>query len=88
KNTRFGTAQFDFSGTPGNFYGVYLRTFGLAILALVVASCLALLLGVSLHRAPGVGQIFGFILIGLFMYAAMLFLTPYFLSRLQNVVWN
>ena len=88
KNTRFGTAQFDFSGTPGNFYGVYLRTFGLAILALVVASCLALLLGVSLHRAPNVGQIFGFIVIGLFMYAAMLFLTPYFLSRLQNLIWN
>nr|WP_311530916.1 YjgN family protein [uncultured Ralstonia sp.] len=88
KNTRFGTASFDFSGTPGNFYGVYLRTFGLAVLAVVVAGVLSLLLGVSFHRAPGVGQIFGFIVIGLFMYAAMLFLTPYFLSRLQNVVWN
>ena len=88
KNTRFGTAPFDFSATPGNFYGVYLRTFGLAVLAVVVAGVLSLLLGVSFHRAPGIGQIFGFIVIGLFMYAAMLFLTPYVLSRLQNLVWS
>jgi uncharacterized membrane protein YjgN (DUF898 family) len=88
RNTRFGTTPFDFSGTPGSFYGVYLRTFGLAVLAFVVAIGLALLLGVSLRHAPGPSHIFGLILVALFMYASMLFLTPYFLSRLQNLVWN
>lgn len=89
KNTRFGTTPFDFSGTPGNFYGVYLRTFGLAVLAFVVGIVLALLLGVSVkHTQAGAQQIVGFVIIAVFMYASMLFLAPYFMSRLQNVVWN
>ncbi|WP_296225365.1 YjgN family protein [Ralstonia sp. UBA689] len=89
KNTRFGTTPFDFSGTPGNFYGVYLRTFGLAVLAFVVGIALAFLLGVSVKNAQaGAGQIVGLVIVAVFMYASMLFLAPYFMSRLQNVVWN
>ena len=60
---------------------------GVGIL-IAVAIGLALLLGVSLRHAPGPSHIFGLILVALFMYASMLFLTPYFLSRLQNLVWN
>jgi len=89
KNTRFGTTPFDFSGTPGNFYGVYLRTFGLAVLAIVAAGALILLTGVSVGK--GGNHASAAIAIGIsvmLMYLAMLFLTPYFLSRLQNVVWN
>lgn len=88
RNTRFGTAAFDFSGTPGNFYGIYLRAFGLAILAVVVAGVLSMLLGVSLVRAPGPAQILGLIVVGVFMYASLLFLMPYVLAQLQNVIWN
>ncbi|CAJ0697303.1 YjgN family protein [Ralstonia mannitolilytica] len=89
KNTRFGTTPFDFSGTPGNFYGVYLRTFGLAVLALVVAFGVILLLGVSVGKGHGsAGRILAIVLMVVLTYAAMLFLTPYFMSRLQNVVWN
>ncbi len=89
KNTRFGTAQFDFSGTPGNFYGVYLRTFGLAVLALAVAGIVFGVLGVSIGKAHGtVGKAIAIAITVFATYAAMLFLTPYFLSRLQNLVWN
>ena len=89
KNTRFGTTPFDFSGTPGNFYGVYLRTFGMAVLAIVAAGALIFLTGISVGK--GGSHASTAIAIGIsvvLMYLAMLFLTPYFLSRLQNVVWN
>ncbi|WP_426397320.1 YjgN family protein [Ralstonia sp. R-29] len=88
RNTRFGTAAFDFSATPGNFYGIYLRAFGLAILAVVVAGLLAMALGVSLVRAPGPAQIVGLAVVGVFLYASLLFLTPYVMAQLQNVIWN
>jgi len=89
RNTRFGTAPFDFSATPGNFYGVYLRTFGLAVLAFVVAGAVIAVLGVSIGKAQsGAGRAIVIALMVGLMYAAMLFLGPYFMSRLQNLVWN
>lgn len=89
KNTRFGTTSFDFSGTPGNFYGVYLRTFGLALLAILVAGIVIGGLGMSIGKTQGTaGKAIAIALTVVAMYVAMLFLTPYFLSRLQNVVWN
>ncbi|MEF9384196.1 YjgN family protein [Ralstonia solanacearum species complex bacterium KE056] len=89
RNTRFGTAQFDFSATAGNFYGVYLRTFGLAVLAMVAIG--ALIGGLGLSMAAGAGpadKYIIFFLVGALGYASMLFLGPYFMARLQNVVWN
>ena len=89
RNTRFGTTPFDFSGTPGNFYGVYLRTFGLAVLALVVAIVVVTVLGVSIGKAESsAGRAIAIAITVVLMYVAMLFLAPYFMSRLQNVVWS
>lgn len=89
RNTRFGTTSFDFSGTPGNFYGVYLRTFGLALLAFVAAGIVIAVLGVSIGKTQGAaGRAIVIALTVVAMYAAMLFLAPYYMSRLQNVVWN
>ncbi|MDO3623849.1 YjgN family protein [Ralstonia pseudosolanacearum] len=89
RNTRFGTTSFDFSATAGQFYGVYLRTFGMAILAVMAVGVVVVLAGVSAAAgAASGGRAIAVSLMVLAMYAAMLFLGPYFLARLQNVVWN
>jgi uncharacterized membrane protein YjgN (DUF898 family) len=89
KNTRFGASPFGFSATAGNFYGVYLRTFGLAVLAFVVIGVLAVVLGAaSLLGASAAGKAAMYSVIPLGIYAVLLFLGPYFMARLQNVVWT
>lgn len=88
KNMCFGIVLFDFLVMLGNFYGVYLCIFGLVVLVVVVVGVLLLLLGVLFYCVLGIGQIFGFIVIGLFMYVVMLFLMLYVLLCLQNLVWS
>ncbi len=89
KNTRFGTASFDFSATAGNFYGVYLRTVGFAVLGVMLLGVVAGVMGLSSAAFGGKAgaAVLSFVPF-LLMVAVMLFLGPYFQSRLQNVVWN
>ncbi|WP_197337906.1 YjgN family protein [Ralstonia solanacearum] len=89
KNTRFGTASFDFSATAGNFYGVYLRTVGFAVLGVMLLGVVAGVMGLSSAAFGGkAGAAVLSFMPFLLMVAVMLFLGPYFQSRLQNVVWN
>ncbi|CBJ52082.1 YjgN family protein [Ralstonia solanacearum] len=89
RNTRFGTTSFDFSATAGNFYGVYLRTAGLGVLGGILLGVVALVMGLSSAAFSGkAGAAAVSFVPFLLMVAVVLFLAPYFQSRLQNVVWN
>jgi len=85
-HTRFGTAPFAFHAGAGDFYGVYLRAFGMMV-ALVAAAALAgFALGATASGKAGVVLSFS-IGVGGF-YLALLAVSPYVMARLQNVVWS
>ncbi len=96
RNTRFGTASFDFSATVGSFYALYLKLSGLVLAGiLVLAVIVAAMMGsikAAIAGISGEEQIV-VIVVALFalcvaFYALVLFLGPYFLARMQNLVWN
>ncbi|WP_354682124.1 YjgN family protein [Cupriavidus necator] len=82
-NTRFGTAPFAFSAAAADFYGVYLRLFGV-VLAVTVACAVAGL--VLTAGSYGAAALLVFAIVG--FYVGMLAVTPYLMARLQNVVWS
>ncbi|WP_454742175.1 YjgN family protein [Cupriavidus necator] len=88
-HTRFGTAPFAFSAGAGDFYGVYLRAFGVVLAAAIAGVVLSFVLGVVV--APGASGVaaaalLGFGIVG--FYLGMLAVSPYLMARLQNVVWS
>lgn len=86
-NTRFGTAPFGIDATAGDFYGVYLRAFGMMLAVVAVTSIAGALLGNAIgvaHGAPFLA--IGMAVIG--FYVALMAVGPFFMARLQNLVWN
>lgn len=86
-HTRFGTAPFAFSASAGDFYGVYLRAFGLTVLLVVLAAVAGIALGIGSGSGKAASVLAG-IFATLGIYLAMLAVGPYFTAKLQNVVWN
>jgi len=89
-NTRFGQASFGFTATEGSFYRAYIFAF-LQFLGLMI------LLGVGAYLVSkgkiahlhGENKILAFVL-GAYalMILSMLLVLPYFISRIQNLIWN
>lgn len=91
----FGRTRFAFAATTAEFYGVWLKTAGfvVAVPALVIAVVLAVA-GSGLANVDGMPDflnsgfiLFGLVAVGLF-YLGILAAMPYFLTRMQNLVWN
>lgn len=86
-NSRFGKSAFQFDAEAGAFYKLYGITFLLYLLAIVVSGLIiGLGFGIAtLDKTKAMA-------IGLFLIIAVLIsllaVGPYFVSRLQNLVWN
>lgn len=85
-HTRFGTAPFAFSADAGDFYGVYLRAFGMMVAVVAIAAVGSLVLGASASGRLGAALSFGIGIAG--FYLALLAVSPYLMARLQNIVWS
>lgn len=91
-NSRFGQTQFSFGAPVGGFYKIYVLPF-LLLLGLVGA---LVAVGINMamqHRAgaaaPGKQAILFMILAVYAVFVALAVLvTPYFIARMQNLVWN
>lgn len=80
RNARYGATPFGFDATVGGFYGAYL----LAIVVFVVGAILLVVVGgfgAKLNPATAA-------LIPLGLFALALFIQPYLMAKLQNLVWN
>ncbi|MGO4333038.1 YjgN family protein [Cupriavidus sp. 2TAF22] len=86
-HTRFGTAPFAIDATAGSFYGVYLRAFGVMVAVVVLASLAGTALGGGLGASRG-AVVMAFAMAAGGFYLALLAVGPYFMARLQNLVWN
>ncbi|WP_454752384.1 YjgN family protein [Cupriavidus necator] len=85
-HTRFGTAPFAFSAGAGDFYGVYLRAFGMMIAVVAIAGAGSFVLGATASGKLGTALSFGIGIAG--FYLALLAVSPYLMARLQNIVWS
>ena len=88
-----GQWQTRLAATPGSFYAVFLKTFGvfLAMFALA-ASTIAATAGVGAMSRGGAGSVMT-MLLGVFLavlaiFAAQFVPRPYFTSRMQNLLWS
>ena len=77
---RFGATRFAFDAPVGGFYRVYLLAFGVLILGGIVVGAIV---GLGSVTSPIVAGIAPLVLVGL-----MLFIQPFLMARLQNLVWN
>ena len=88
-NSRFGQSAFTFNAGAGSFYKVYFFTLMQLILIVAVFAFAAYRLFkdniASLPREAIVGFIFATYLL---LILASLLIVPYFVSRIQNLVWN
>ncbi|MFJ4289145.1 YjgN family protein [Cupriavidus sp. NPDC089707] len=88
-NMRFGTAPFGFAAGASEFYGLYLRAFGVVLATAVAGIVLSFVLGAVV--APGANGLAAAVLLGFAIagfYLGLLAVSPYLMARLQNVVWN
>lgn len=85
-HTRFGTAPFAFSAGAGDFYGVYLRAFGMVVAVVAIAGVSGFVLGATTSGKLGTALSLGIAVAG--FYLALLAVSPYLMARLQNIVWN
>ncbi|WP_020204531.1 MULTISPECIES: YjgN family protein [Cupriavidus] len=86
-HTRFGTAPFAIDAAAGGFYGVYLRAFGMMVAVGVLAAVVVGVLGHALGGSAG-GAAMAFLAAVAGFYVALLSIGPFFMARLQNLVWN
>ncbi|WP_420995522.1 YjgN family protein [Cupriavidus sp. 30B13] len=86
-HTRFGTAPFAIDATAGGFYGVYLRAFGMMVAVMVVTAVAGGALGNVFGGGRG-GVVMAFLVAAVGFYVALLAIGPFFMARLQNLVWN
>jgi uncharacterized membrane protein YjgN (DUF898 family) len=87
-NSFFGTQGFEFHASAGAFYKPYLVVFGSFILIVAIAASSGVILAQASFFNPEKTAILigGFVLLA---YLGMvLFIAPYLISRLQNIVWN
>ncbi|WP_454724050.1 MULTISPECIES: YjgN family protein [Cupriavidus] len=85
-HTRFGTAPFAIDATAGDFYGVYLRAFGMMVAVGALTGVAVGVLGSALGGTGGAAMAFMVAVVG--FYVALLAIGPFFMARLQNLVWN
>jgi len=88
-NSRFGLSNFSFNAGAGSFYKIYFFT--LIQLVLVVSlfayAAYSMFKGKMAHMPRE--AIVGFVLIAyLLLIIASLLIVPYFISRIQNLIWN
>jgi len=88
-NSRFGQSSFSFNAGAGSFYKVYLFTLAqlLLIVGLSAFAAYSLFKDNFAHMPQEaiVGLMFG---IYLLLMIISLLVVPYFISRIQNLVWN
>ena len=88
-NSRFGQSAFSFDGSVGSFYKIYLLTFLLAVLIIgLFIFGIYQLFGNEITNLPLesiMALVVGVVL--LLTFTSML-VIPYFMSRIQNLVWN
>jgi len=88
-HARFGTTPFSFDAGASQFYGLYLRTFGLSLLAGIAAAAAAGVLHLLAGRPGGIGGgvilSFGTMLV---FFVLMAGVGAYFMAGAQNLVWN
>ena len=92
-NFAFGSLQTQLKSGPGPFYAVFLKTFGVALLAGLFVVAFGLVLGAAgFFGAAGRGGMGTAILVGVLGFfvgvvAIQVIPGPYFKSRMQNLVW-
>ncbi|MEW6677668.1 MAG: YjgN family protein [Pseudomonadota bacterium] len=94
-NSRYGMSCFGFNGTPGGFYAIYGQ---MVVLLLIPVLLFVLLGGMSLFAGfgdPYMSQNAKMAMIGMMVLAilafylvAFLLVGPWFMARMQNLVWN
>lgn len=93
-NSRYGQADFSFSGTAGQFYKIYVIA---GLMGLAVLFVFAALVGGAIMQMAGGGAqgaqsplagAMGIIVLVFFFAIYQAIIGPYIQSRLQNVVWN
>ncbi len=87
-NTRFGTAPFGISATAGGFYGVYLRAFGMMVAVVALTALAGSLLGAQMSAGVASPSAVSAVAAVIGFYIALLAVGPFFMARLQNLVWN
>jgi len=90
-----GQWQTELKATRGSFYAVFLKTFGIALLGMVVVGVVvAAMFGTGLAQGnAGPGRIVAAIMFGLLAFfiglvAVQILPRPYFTSRMQNLLWS
>lgn len=90
-NTRFGQSTFSFKASEGSFYMVYLFAFlqYMAVIIVFIAAGIYLFWS-QIAGAPNDPKMFGVIFLGAYAMAILtsLLVIPYFIARIQNLVWN
>jgi uncharacterized membrane protein YjgN (DUF898 family) len=88
-NSRFGQSAFSFNAGAASFYKIYFFTLVqlLLIISLFVYGAYSIFKGTMADMPRE--AIVGFVLIAyVLLIAASLLIVPYFISRIQNLIWN
>ena len=94
-----GQVQTELKASVGSFYGVFLKTFGVAILSSIVLGIVIAVIagaGIAAMFVSGgkngnvqmVAMFVGFAVVIVMMIGAQLLPRPYFDSRMQNLLWG
>ena len=93
-NIGYGNGHFTFQCTTGAFYKIYLALLGLTLIAIALAIGLSVLLVKNFLATMHIIQLdqnqaiaVGFIMM-IVLYLELFFISPYLMSRLQNLIWN
>jgi uncharacterized membrane protein YjgN (DUF898 family) len=92
ENSRYGQTQFSFDAGAGGFYKIYLMTVLMTVT--VMAAALSLItFGISfaggMPAANDPQRFWKFVVAGyLVLISLMFFVSPYVVSRTQNLIWN
>lgn len=88
-NSRFGQSAFTFTAGAGSFYKIYLFTLLQFILAVSLFAYGGYLMFKDIMASMPKEAIIGFVLLAyVLLIVASLLIVPYFISRIQNLVWN
>jgi uncharacterized membrane protein YjgN (DUF898 family) len=86
-NSRFGKTPFQFDAGAGAFYKLYGITV-LLYLAAILISGLVIAFGFRMASLHNANPLAAGIFVGMVILISLLAIGPYFVSRLQNLVWN
>lgn len=88
-NSRFGQTPFSFKVGAGSFYKVYFFTFLQFILIIGMFIFGAVSMSMGNKESPSKNVMIGiFVAVYFLLIAASLLIIPYFISRIQNLIWN